>query len=233
MATEKANEPLRWKDKLDQPAWLPGESLTDTEASWNRLHERLQQKPVAKRRAVYRAAAACLLVVSVIGWLMPEQHRGTLVKNKIQPTPVTAMQSLPSKGPGGTVTATQPVTTKEYTIRSGVKSRLLHPDFSHAVLAVRPVAVGVNSAHEPPPVITVNIIQPTDTIHLTAAAPAKKMRVVHINMLGTGSEESQIAGNNPTLYPQAKLSNSDDLSRFSISKNTSDNILKIKLSSSN
>jgi hypothetical protein len=60
MSNERTDEFLPWRGRLDQPDALPEQGLDDHEASWQRLAERLREKP-RRRLTRYWVAAACLL----------------------------------------------------------------------------------------------------------------------------------------------------------------------------
>src|SRR5580692_9902138 len=67
MSNEKTDEFLSWRRRLAPPDALPDQGLDDKEVSWERLAERLREKP--RRRTGYWIAAACLLLA-----LMPATH---------------------------------------------------------------------------------------------------------------------------------------------------------------
>lgn len=59
MLHEKPNEFFHWKNKLDELDRLPGELLNDKTVSWNKLHNRLREKPRNNKIMWYWVAAAC------------------------------------------------------------------------------------------------------------------------------------------------------------------------------
>jgi hypothetical protein len=81
----------------------------------------------------------------------------------------------------------------------------------------------------------VNTIKSADTIAMITSTPQKKkLRVVHINELGKPVEEEiQFARNTLTPTFEATFFRQDGLPGFSLSRNASDNIVKIKLPPSN
>ena len=64
MSNEKTDEFLSWRGRLDQPDALPEQGLDNHEASWQRLAERLREKP-RRRVTGYWVAAACLLLALI------------------------------------------------------------------------------------------------------------------------------------------------------------------------
>ncbi|HEV3324027.1 MAG TPA: hypothetical protein VG052_00430 [Puia sp.] len=67
MSNERADEFLSWRGRLAPPDALPDQGLDDKELSWERLAERLREKP--RRRIGYWIVAACLLLA-----LIPATH---------------------------------------------------------------------------------------------------------------------------------------------------------------
>jgi len=235
MTDEESNEPVYWKSRLDQLTQLPGEIPAGKEAAWDKLHVRLQKKPVRKK-PVWYWAAACLLFASGMSWLMLQQIDIVPVKN-------TRVQ-IPAHSTRGRLLVTDSkdtIAVSAYLPKQTVHTlpvepdKQIHPHVStHAVVADAPVALYADTVKEQAHEIPVYAIRPADTMSTTALLPVqKKLRVVHINTLGSTEEGVQVAGNSSASYLQASHMVPDDQSRFSISRNSSDNIIKIKLSSSN
>lgn len=65
MDSERPNEYRSWRHRLEEPGALPGMGLTDKEAAWDKLYERLGETP--RRRALpwLWTAAACLLLALI------------------------------------------------------------------------------------------------------------------------------------------------------------------------
>jgi hypothetical protein len=64
MSNERTDEFLSWRGRLDNPDALPEQGLDNHEASWQRLAERLREKP-RRRLTGYWVAAACLLLALI------------------------------------------------------------------------------------------------------------------------------------------------------------------------
>ena len=58
MPDKKQDEPVYWKDKLEQLEHLPDEPAFDKTTAWEKLQNRLQQKPGKKKAMWYWMAAA-------------------------------------------------------------------------------------------------------------------------------------------------------------------------------
>ena len=67
--SENQNEPLRWVDQLDALENIPGEAPHDKSKSWDRLYDRLRNKPAKRSRFIYWSAAACLILILGATWL--------------------------------------------------------------------------------------------------------------------------------------------------------------------
>ncbi len=66
MSNENHNNIEDWRNKLEGLDKLPGETVIDKNASWEKLHERLREKNYNKKIIWYRSAAACLLFALMI-----------------------------------------------------------------------------------------------------------------------------------------------------------------------
>jgi hypothetical protein len=85
-------------------------------------------------------------------------------------------------------------------------------------------------------VTTMSTFQSADTVNsnLISAIPSRKrLRVIHINDLEKQSELEIRYGGAAFPSAQSKSSSYEGIPAFSLSKNSSDNIVKIKLSPSN
>jgi hypothetical protein len=95
MSNEKQTDSLNWKNKLEDPDGLPEESIMDKNAAWEKLHNRLHEKPRLNKMAWYWVAAACLLLALIVSWGIINKKDNDLVKitpqqkqNKTTPVPV-------------------------------------------------------------------------------------------------------------------------------------------------
>ena len=229
MPDEKADSAFCWRDKLDQLSGLPGEAPVNQAAAWQKLHDRLQQKTPGKKTVLYWIAAACLLCALALSWpvlIRPDHALVTIA----QPKQESSRQSFHKTDSQGALAVSLPQGSKKKSVPRLDPKTNPHPALVHAAI-MSPPAIPPNTIKNLLQPIAMR--QPQDTVHLMAAAPVKnKLRVVHINELNSTVENAHLASNAPLSSP-GKSSGGDDLSGFSLSRNASDNIVKIKLSSSN
>ncbi len=231
MEDERAGEPLQWRNALDELTVLPGEAAIDKEAAWNRLQVRLQKKPRRKSVVPYwAAAAATLLFVMAVWWMHGKQPHGRLTDGKQLPPPATrATVPVPAPEQQAMVAVPQGVQKKSLNAPVRTKSGLRT---AGAVPPPAAVIVKQDLPDLPSPAVTLPTQPSADTQHALAVLPVqKKLRIVHLNELGVAPAETPLARTAGAPYLQAKLSNTEDLSKFFITRNTSDDILKVKLSS--
>jgi len=65
MDNERPSEFRSWRHRLEEPGALPGAGLTDKEAAWDKLYQRLGETPRRKTLPWLWIAAACLLLALV------------------------------------------------------------------------------------------------------------------------------------------------------------------------
>jgi hypothetical protein len=192
MSNETNSEHHHWQERLDQLNSLPGEIWTDKETSWERLYDRLKNKPARRENPLYWKAAASVLLILGISLLIVREKQphaaqtgrlplpGTVSKVPIQ-TPIhTSPAIVISKDPG-TVSPSFPV--RRATIREAG-------------------SLAKNDQHDSATVPY--SVSPPDTPAIAAIAvlpPPKKIRVVSINELdrpsgeGEPKEDNREAGN--------------------------------------
>lgn len=94
MDNERPDERTLWSRRLEQPGALPGTGLTDKEAAWDKLYDRLNGSDAARSEASRRkrmiwlwAAAVCLLLIVVpAALLLKDGHKRS--RQDPQPIPV-------------------------------------------------------------------------------------------------------------------------------------------------
>jgi hypothetical protein len=96
MSNERTDEFLSWRGRLDQPDALPEQGLENHEASWQRLAERLREKP-RRRLTGYWVAAACLLLalIPAVRFLHPRSPAIALRPTARQRTAVQKVEARP------------------------------------------------------------------------------------------------------------------------------------------
>ena len=212
---------------MDQLGSLPGEAPPEKEAAWQRLHTRLQQKKQRTRKTVCLIAAAALLPAVILAWWLQEPANRQPVPSNSNHMP--AVVSLRPQAAPPKQDAVLVVRSERAEKRSGP---LVLKDLSHHTPVVSPLkAYTPEPMQEPVQQITVEPVPAVDTSRLIASLPVrKKLKVVHINELENASAELPLARKSGATFLQAKLTSREDFSRFYISRNTSDDILKVKLS---
>ena len=177
-----------WKNKLDDPADLPGFVLQDKNTTWEKLHSRLKEKPRRIGHAWYWAAAACILFVCVIPlFTATDQQVATVKDNNVQNVlaETETQPSLPVK--------VETIVPVEFPRHQIVVNRLpLQPAAEKNARQVNPTNKKQTML---PPVeekfvaaaeIEMNPIEnnSTETVVAIPKPVKQKLKVVHINELG-------------------------------------------------
>jgi len=236
MLHEKPNEFFNWKNKLGEWDQLPAEPVWDKAASWEKLHDRLLKKPRNKNTLWYWTAAACLLFIAGIQWTLVNKKNDHLVKDNIQPESEQTSSARENFKRDSVVSSSQVNTEKKHGRSVSVKGKTQHTSGTHPFLKKGSVVLTTDMAKETLHEIIKTIpVKPADTMLITATVPVKKkLRVVHINELSKiADEEIQFARNTSSRAAQTNIPTQDGISGWSLSKNSSDNLVKIKLSPSN
>jgi hypothetical protein len=220
MLNENQNNQGSWKNKFEELEALQDQSF-DKEKAWAKLHNRLGQKNPQKKRIAYWTAAACLVVLVSMGWFfsMDKDVPVAIHEQQKQNSPTGRTIASPAQ-PG---TKANPESTEK-------KQPAIQPKNKRREILVTPVSINTVSIPDLP-IHPDNIdksadeIGHTDSIAMaTVVPPKKKLRVIHINELG------ELTKTPVKFVPRVA---NDDLSGFTVSRNASDNIIKIKLSPSN
>jgi len=232
MPYEKPGEAFPWKIELDDLDHLPEEQVLDKTRAWEKLPGRLLKKPGNTIIRWYWTAAACLLLSVGIPWLTMNEKDNNLVKNTRQQIPgnPSILQTPPTNNtitpPQTQIDPKRPVPAK-----AKIKQQLLPAnkkvEINTSVLDQTKLSIGII-----PEVKNISI-NPDTIAFVTAIPEKKKLRVVHINELDNPEEHIPFARSNASPAFQVKSLNDDAFSVFAVSRNSSDNILKIMLSPSN
>lgn len=184
MSKEKTDEFLSWRGRLDQPDALPEQGLGNHEASWQRLAERLREKP-RRRVTGYWVAAACLLLVLIPAIrLFHPRPPATAFRTQVPVTRHTSVgqQAFVEKVAANPLPVERPVTPLARALNPPPTSHPSSRPASDSIIA--PTAL---------PAITVPDIKPaTDSHQLIARLPAvkKQLKVVYYNELSNPSAPS-------------------------------------------
>ena len=195
MSNERTDEFLSWRGRLDQPDALPEQGLDNHEASWQRLAERIREKP--RRLTGYWVAAACLLLalIPAIRFLHPR-------------SPATALRqrALVQKVAAKPLPVVNPVTPPPVTPRTELPLRTSLGLLRHGLSRSYPSGISAAPSRVLSPAITVADIKPaTDSHQLTgipraelpllvsdarASSPKKQLKVVYYNEISNPSGPS-------------------------------------------
>lgn len=238
MLHERPNESFHWKNKLDELDHLSGEPPTGKEAAWEKLQARLQEKPRAKKTVWYWMAAACLLLLAGVPWLMLNQNRNNLAESNSQQPPERPTSGFrPVGDPKETLTLVpKSLVNKQTTPPVTAKDKTHHPDHSDTTLKKDIAPTDLNTINESLPRISVISSEQLDTTAELATSPVKnRLKIVHVNELGDhGPDDIQYVENSSTpLFRTKPFRQDDHAAGISLSRNASDNIVKIKIAPSN
>ena len=190
MSNERTDEFLSWRGRLDQPDALPEQGLDNHEASWQRLAERIREKP--RRLTGYWVAAACLLLalIPAIRFLHPRSPATALrqralvqkvaakplpVVNPVTPPPVVNHPRRPSPRPArGLIIAP--------TVTPAAPSRVLSPAIT--VADIKPAT----DSHQLTGIPRAEL--PLLVSDARASSPKKQLKVVYYNEISNPSGPS-------------------------------------------
>lgn len=231
MPNENRNKPPLWKNKLEALNGLPEDTFNKT-AAWEKLYARLHARSSVRKVALHWAAAACIILMIFISFLLKEEKEISLVKNQ------SKQKSSIEKSSFSTLTDLKKDSVKTAAFISNKKKRAQN------------IIIKTNRTHISPKnnsiadtFFTENILQSQDTarviIHentssgiVIKARPQKKFRVIHINELSQPAEEIKYARNEGNSF-LIKISNKDIFSSSPENTNAGYHILKINLSPQN
>lgn len=180
---EKAGS--NWKEKMEDAVALSAYGLHDKNAAWEKLHDRMHVPVKKKKAGWFWLAAACLVgLMSGAFLLMNKKQPVTTVINKpatkaVDDTKVIAQQNNPA-----------PVKEEERQVVMPVATVTKAPAKKQLKKIVAEPIASVEVKTEDSVLITASYIPPT---HITAPVSLtvnntpekKKLKVVHVNELGT------------------------------------------------
>jgi hypothetical protein len=243
MSSEKLHNSFNWKNKLDELNHLPGESATDKTLSWEKLHARLQKNTRYKGSIRYWMVAASILLVIGFTWFYMNQKNANLIRNNSKQKQEESITYTPQLKKERSINKVTDLPKNKRTVASVLlkdnqvnlkdsRSDRIHSDTG---LNIDQDNLELTTVHELQPlVINSGIEQKDTTAHIVTLPAKKKIRVVHINEIGSLEEDMQLVDKtNTPSFPSKSFTQNEGLSSISISKNGSDDLLKIKLSPSN
>jgi len=186
MADKKQNNADSWKQMLDCPENLPGEGMPDKNAAWEKLYNRLYTKP-APRTAWYWIAAT-MLTMAAVSWLITSRKKNDITKasatavhdtNSLQPSQAADFNKQPIIK---TVFIKQPITHNK-----GAMHKKTYYGNAHPFYPPQAVATSISIVVNKPPVSIAAPVTGDSAKLVLVFTPKKKLRVLHINELGTVS----------------------------------------------
>lgn len=235
MLNEKHPDSSSWLNKLEVLDSLPGEERMDKQAAWEKLQVRMQEKP-RRKKAVWYWAAACLMLVLLIQWMVAGKKEATFVNNKL---------ALPQLKISGDTTLSQvqlkefaaekifTVPQKQSKINNSKKSRIVIST-NIIVKTKEPIVAAI--ANNPMPIEVGGPVQTQDTPNTTAvkSLPAKKkVRLVHINEIESPTDQLTFSFQREERMFTSKLGNNNIINDNAPQQREYTGILKIKISSKN
>lgn len=187
MLSKKLNDPLYWKNKLGELDSLPGDSAADKNALWERLNNRLQEKP-RRSQAVWYWLAAGVMPLVIITLVMMNKAKNVLVEEtaekKVQQTEPAPVKRA-SQNETVIVSVPKFVEKKQFISIPGKKDKI--EIFDDSVKTNEDVVGIISLPGEIVPGPTADINTPADSGFTTATTETvkKKLPVVHINELET------------------------------------------------
>jgi hypothetical protein len=236
MLNEKQNNSSHWKNKLEEPGIFSPEEMMDKTLAWEKLHERLREKPRKKIAIWYWAAAACLLLLFLLQIVFVKKNeegvaKAILPQHVIQPQ--VAIQTLPAPETQTSKTANNIKVEKKQTINTIKKA-------DSNLAAENDITTNAHNPVSPvtPPVFD-NVSAPPaplpDTVLLIAAkAPVKKkLQVVHINELGNPVTEMALTAFNQkqTGFGVSLGSSNHIINQSTTTRHDYTGLIKIKIAS--
>jgi hypothetical protein len=226
MLQEKPRDAMGWKQRLDELDQLPGEAPLDKSAAWPVLHERLRKKPAHLKPMFYWAAAALLIIVIISRLLVAEyRESGRVIEDtQVYVKPTSPVEHKKPSGSPAIVAAKKQVHKPSVT-----RNNKTQVDRTPQPVMIDPVVIS-----EHPVTVTRDVYteKKPDTATMVAVTPVKqRLRVVHINELSKPLPE-------PGLYVSKKNvkrsdGTGDAYPNFIVSRNASDDLIKIKLTPPN
>lgn len=213
MLNENLNNDFHWKSKLEELESLPGETY-NKEASWEKLHERMQGKRSNKKAIWYWAAAACLLFALFMPWIFSKENENTLVKNNSEQKQIQTPTShlMPANNKDSIAVISSPPVEKKLPVNPVESAIKIITPVDHTSLTFENAAIKKDKEEFIEPKINNNGLPLLDTqINIIAIVPEKKkLRVVHINELGDPVEESSAMARKTEIHSfQLKLANQE------------------------
>jgi len=186
MQSENHNNFPTWKSKLEELESLPGETMPDKNAAWEKLDARMKGKKPQKKAVWYWIAAACILFLFTIPSIIPgkkdHQPANTALKQNQNEKPASVPILSPPKD---SATIKYPVLSKKKVAVISIKSNQLAHRNIREDKSVKFRVYDTVSIENPIAATVKKTLQAIDTSSVfVSTMPAKKrLPVVHVNEL--------------------------------------------------
>jgi hypothetical protein len=230
MLNENHNDPSFWRSKLDVLDGLEGE-IYNKAGGWDKLHERLKEKRL-RTKAIWYWAAAALLVAFLTTWLLGINNKEIHMSKNNTGSKRSGVSATPIPSADSHVISQPIPIAKQPLAKSKVANSKQDAILLSRITTLDSITLAAHAINHPSTQNSTSD-QP-DTAAIALVVPLKKkLRIVHFNELDNGPEQVQFVRNEATPVFPKQHANSQIFSRITVSSNSSDNILKIKLSPSN
>ncbi len=200
---------FHWKNKIEDIDHLPDAVLTNKNAAWEKLHNRLHEKK-GIQPFWYWLAAACLLFVIVVPVITGSKKQNSIVKNTNEkaPSKKQTIAAMPSSKEDTMVDVSTPANENK-SIRQSIRINEKNSSKNSLVIKEEPLYSALNDRTD---ITNEPVVLPAATDSAAVNTPAvvrvkKKLRVVHINELEPFAETPNIARRYEQHSFQLKLIN--------------------------
>lgn len=224
MLSENQNN-FHWKNKLDDVECLQGEMLADKNATWEKLHARINEKPRRKGFVWYWVAAACFLLIVIIPAITLNKKQDEIVKNtpkqiELKKETIPENSTVKENEIAKSLTV---VNEKKNTIKATTQSQVIKPITNYVTQTQEPVDANTNDKNtieQEPVVAAATLIDTTTSLAIVPLKEKAKFKVVHINELGDPVEVSTDMAYTADLHAfQLKLATQEVYKNPSVASN--------------
>lgn len=186
-----------WKNKLNGLVTNAGETGLDKQTAWNKLHERLQEKPSNKKIYWYWLAAACVLLIAGAFWIFkPKTGETGYVKVEVPAQKESIASSIEDKNQitqpaeNSSVKNISPEVTATRKISNEPKKNIEAFKPLDTVKKDQPLQEDLVVADIPFPIVNApkdssSVVATTNTTTVVK----KRLKVVRLNEINTSPEE--------------------------------------------
>jgi hypothetical protein len=187
-------EGTAWSRRLEEPGALPGAGLTDKEAAWDKLYDRLRETPRRRTLPWLWAAAACLLLALIPAAFFLREKRTTSrsrePKVAIQPKAL----SKPTQARTYPAPAPKPSTPPPKTLAHSSQLTARRPQLAAHRLQLAACSLQLATHSYFPDTLAHSSQLTAHSLELAAQSYKKQLRVVHINELEPAQPTPSMAG---------------------------------------